>query len=199
MTEDDKRNCCLVEIQETEAKYYKTLEDIEKVSVCAECAVHLCRSVLMKVRFCPGTSFPIVTSFLLVSQACGLGHSMEMSAIGRFIGEHKCHSSWSILLLMAQPQQETRSPGALNIGPTHHRHKDTHRHMHIGNKCLGSYLKNGNKMLIYLNIQNINLKNIFLVINILTSYWCSVHMPYANSSSCIIAVISLDFFQHRCL
>lgn len=33
MTEDDKRNCCLVEIQETEAKYYKTLEDIEKVNV----------------------------------------------------------------------------------------------------------------------------------------------------------------------
>lgn len=31
MTEDDKRNCCLLEIQETEAKYYKTLEDIEKV------------------------------------------------------------------------------------------------------------------------------------------------------------------------
>uniref|UniRef100_A0A8C1XHB7 Vav 2 guanine nucleotide exchange factor n=1 Tax=Cyprinus carpio TaxID=7962 RepID=A0A8C1XHB7_CYPCA len=31
MTEDDKRNCCLVEIQETEAKYYKTLEDIEKL------------------------------------------------------------------------------------------------------------------------------------------------------------------------
>ncbi|CAL8341339.1 unnamed protein product [Arctogadus glacialis] len=30
MSEDDKRNCCLVEIQETEAKYYKTLEDIEK-------------------------------------------------------------------------------------------------------------------------------------------------------------------------
>uniref|UniRef100_A0A3Q3BCP4 Vav 2 guanine nucleotide exchange factor n=1 Tax=Kryptolebias marmoratus TaxID=37003 RepID=A0A3Q3BCP4_KRYMA len=33
MTEDDKRNCCLVEIQQTEAKYYKTLEDIEKVSL----------------------------------------------------------------------------------------------------------------------------------------------------------------------
>uniref|UniRef100_A0A672ITQ9 Vav 2 guanine nucleotide exchange factor n=1 Tax=Salarias fasciatus TaxID=181472 RepID=A0A672ITQ9_SALFA len=33
MTEDDKRNCCLVEIQETEAKYYKTLEDIEKVGL----------------------------------------------------------------------------------------------------------------------------------------------------------------------
>uniref|UniRef100_A0A3B4BHQ7 Uncharacterized protein n=1 Tax=Periophthalmus magnuspinnatus TaxID=409849 RepID=A0A3B4BHQ7_9GOBI len=30
MTEEDKRNCCLLEIQETEAKYYKTLEDIEK-------------------------------------------------------------------------------------------------------------------------------------------------------------------------
>ncbi|XP_029470780.1 guanine nucleotide exchange factor VAV2 isoform X1 [Rhinatrema bivittatum] len=30
MTEDDKRNCCLLEIQETEARYYKTLEDIEK-------------------------------------------------------------------------------------------------------------------------------------------------------------------------
>uniref|UniRef100_A0A8C9XR73 Vav guanine nucleotide exchange factor 2 n=1 Tax=Sander lucioperca TaxID=283035 RepID=A0A8C9XR73_SANLU len=34
MTEDDKRNCCLVEIQETEAKYYKTLEDIEKTVSC---------------------------------------------------------------------------------------------------------------------------------------------------------------------
>lgn len=31
MSEDDKRNCCLLEIQETEAKYYRTLEDIEKV------------------------------------------------------------------------------------------------------------------------------------------------------------------------
>ncbi|XP_034283084.2 guanine nucleotide exchange factor VAV2 isoform X7 [Pantherophis guttatus] len=30
MTEDDKRNCCLLEIQETEGKYYKTLEEIEK-------------------------------------------------------------------------------------------------------------------------------------------------------------------------
>uniref|UniRef100_A0A672KS10 Vav guanine nucleotide exchange factor 2 n=1 Tax=Sinocyclocheilus grahami TaxID=75366 RepID=A0A672KS10_SINGR len=36
MTEDDKRNCCLVEIQETEAKYYKTLEDIEKVNAVNE-------------------------------------------------------------------------------------------------------------------------------------------------------------------
>lgn len=31
MTEDDKRTCCLLEIQETEAKYLRTLEDIEKV------------------------------------------------------------------------------------------------------------------------------------------------------------------------
>lgn len=31
LTEDDKRSCCLLEIQETEAKYYRTLEDIEKV------------------------------------------------------------------------------------------------------------------------------------------------------------------------
>lgn len=31
MTEDEKRSCCLLEIQETEAKYYRTLEDIEKV------------------------------------------------------------------------------------------------------------------------------------------------------------------------
>lgn len=30
MTEDDKRNCCLLEIRETEAKYYRTLEDIQK-------------------------------------------------------------------------------------------------------------------------------------------------------------------------
>lgn len=38
MTEDDKRNCCLLEIQETEAKYYRTLEDIEKVGVAAGAA-----------------------------------------------------------------------------------------------------------------------------------------------------------------
>lgn len=31
MTEDDKRSCCLLEIHETEAKYCRTLEDIEKV------------------------------------------------------------------------------------------------------------------------------------------------------------------------
>ncbi|XP_046321391.1 guanine nucleotide exchange factor VAV2 isoform X2 [Marmota monax] len=30
MTEDDKRSCCLLEIHETEAKYCRTLEDIEK-------------------------------------------------------------------------------------------------------------------------------------------------------------------------
>ncbi|XP_014399705.1 PREDICTED: guanine nucleotide exchange factor VAV2 [Myotis brandtii] len=34
MTEDDKRTCCLLEIQETEAKYYRTLEDIEKNYMC---------------------------------------------------------------------------------------------------------------------------------------------------------------------
>ncbi|XP_056146363.1 guanine nucleotide exchange factor VAV2 isoform X2 [Lampris incognitus] len=30
MTEEDKRNCCLMEIQETESRYYKTLVEIEK-------------------------------------------------------------------------------------------------------------------------------------------------------------------------
>lgn len=40
MTEDDKRNCCLLEIQETEAKYYKTLEDIEKVGTEASPLCH---------------------------------------------------------------------------------------------------------------------------------------------------------------
>uniref|UniRef100_A0A8C6JQU5 Uncharacterized protein n=1 Tax=Melopsittacus undulatus TaxID=13146 RepID=A0A8C6JQU5_MELUD len=40
MTEDDKRNCCLLEIQETEAKYYKTLEDIEKVTTEASPLYH---------------------------------------------------------------------------------------------------------------------------------------------------------------
>uniref|UniRef100_A0A8C5BZW5 Vav 2 guanine nucleotide exchange factor n=1 Tax=Gadus morhua TaxID=8049 RepID=A0A8C5BZW5_GADMO len=39
MSEDDKRNCCLVEIQETEAKYYKTLEDIEKKLKTCLCVV----------------------------------------------------------------------------------------------------------------------------------------------------------------
>lgn len=42
MTEDDKRNCCLLEIQETEAKYYRTLEDIEKVGVAAGAAPGPC-------------------------------------------------------------------------------------------------------------------------------------------------------------
>ena len=42
MTEDDKRNCCLLEIQETEAKYYRTLEDIEKVGVAAGAALGPC-------------------------------------------------------------------------------------------------------------------------------------------------------------
>lgn len=41
MSEDDKRNCCLVEIHETEAKYYKTLEDIEKVSATGGGGVHM--------------------------------------------------------------------------------------------------------------------------------------------------------------
>lgn len=31
MSQDDKRSRCLLEIQETEAKYCRTLEDIEKV------------------------------------------------------------------------------------------------------------------------------------------------------------------------
>lgn len=42
MTEDDKRNCCLLEIQETGAKYYRTLEDIEKVGVAAGAALGPC-------------------------------------------------------------------------------------------------------------------------------------------------------------
>lgn len=90
MTEDDKRNCCLVEIQETEAKYYKTLEDIEKVSV-TTCVCtyigdcwYMCIFVLAHGNVV--LAFPFVTSSLLVSRACGPGHSMEMSAIGRFIG-----------------------------------------------------------------------------------------------------------------
>lgn len=41
MTEDDKRTCCLLEIQETEAKYYRTLEDIEKVGSAPACRLQL--------------------------------------------------------------------------------------------------------------------------------------------------------------
>uniref|UniRef100_A0A8C9VNL0 Vav guanine nucleotide exchange factor 2 n=1 Tax=Scleropages formosus TaxID=113540 RepID=A0A8C9VNL0_SCLFO len=58
MTEEDKRNCCMVEIQETEAKYYKTLEDIEKVILvfnCLRCrpTVALCALLqdVIKVHF----------------------------------------------------------------------------------------------------------------------------------------------------
>lgn len=138
MTEDDKRNCCLVEIQETEAKYYKTLEDIEKVSVCC-CTFPPDLSVLMYVHLYPGPSnvvseFPFVTSSLLASQACGPGRSMEMSAIGSFIGEHKCHRSRSIQLLLAQPPQETPIPGALGIDTQIARRKDIYVNAHTVNK-----------------------------------------------------------------
>uniref|UniRef100_A0A8D2NAH6 Vav guanine nucleotide exchange factor 2 n=1 Tax=Zonotrichia albicollis TaxID=44394 RepID=A0A8D2NAH6_ZONAL len=51
MTEDDKRNCCLLEIQETEAKYYKTLEDIEKVRAEPCSPVSHINCDLIKVHF----------------------------------------------------------------------------------------------------------------------------------------------------
>lgn len=86
MTEDDKRNCCLVEIQETEAKYYKTLEDIEKV----------------RAHEMWGSQLPSVSLPLLPSLACGPSPSMEMSAICALIGGRKCHRSRSIGLLLAQ-------------------------------------------------------------------------------------------------
>lgn len=72
MSEDDKRNCCLVEIQETEAKYYKTLEEIEKVSnaVCT----HMQRNIRVSL-----------VASLMVCQGTGPGFSRKMSAIGTFI------------------------------------------------------------------------------------------------------------------
>uniref|UniRef100_A0A8D0HPK9 Vav guanine nucleotide exchange factor 2 n=1 Tax=Sphenodon punctatus TaxID=8508 RepID=A0A8D0HPK9_SPHPU len=53
MTEEDKRNCCLLEIQETEAKYYKTLEDIEKVMAPVKlCLTPLLNEYVRRHRFC---------------------------------------------------------------------------------------------------------------------------------------------------
>lgn len=146
MSEDDKRNCCLVEIQETEAKYYKTLEDIEKVSV--PIYVRLCEHVhlraLLYVYSCLGTSsvaseFPFVACSSLVSQPPRPGLNRKMSAIGRFTGEHKCHKSRSIRLLLTQPPQEMLNPGLLSIDShvCDHRRKDINVNMHIltCNKC----------------------------------------------------------------
>uniref|UniRef100_A0AAY5L2B5 Vav 2 guanine nucleotide exchange factor n=1 Tax=Esox lucius TaxID=8010 RepID=A0AAY5L2B5_ESOLU len=52
LLKEDKRNCCLVEIQETEAKYYKTLEDIEKVGVCVCVCVSFCECVCLSPGVC---------------------------------------------------------------------------------------------------------------------------------------------------
>lgn len=87
MSEDDKRNCCLVEIQETEAKYYKTLEDIEKVSVttCVRLYEHMHLRVLLYVHFCLDTS-NVTLEFTFVTSSSLVCLSMKMSAIGRFFG-----------------------------------------------------------------------------------------------------------------
>lgn len=87
MTEEDKRNCCLVEIQETEAKYYKTLEDIEKVSHSA---------LLLSARsYVPGRALKVTGSLFKleagVFEDCWLCGSTEMSSTNGFIEEHKCH------------------------------------------------------------------------------------------------------------
>ena len=47
---------------------------------------HTCETVDMCAHGDVVLEFPFVTSSLLVSRLCGPGHSMEMSAIGRFIG-----------------------------------------------------------------------------------------------------------------
>uniref|UniRef100_A0AAQ4QHH3 Vav guanine nucleotide exchange factor 2 n=1 Tax=Gasterosteus aculeatus aculeatus TaxID=481459 RepID=A0AAQ4QHH3_GASAC len=62
MTEDDKRNCCLVEIQETEAKYYKTLEDIEKVR-----SHEMWGSQLPSVSFLQAVDAGVTARLLIVS------------------------------------------------------------------------------------------------------------------------------------
>lgn len=82
MTEDDKRNCCLVEIQQTEAKYYKTLEDIEKVSLGL-----LKRVFLLEHDRGAGLSFYHLFAVAVTRL------SMEMPRIGQIIWEHKCHKS----------------------------------------------------------------------------------------------------------
>lgn len=96
MSEDDKRNCCLVEIHETEAKYYKTLEDIEKVSVTLSVHLyeHMQFTVSKYVYFGPGVGSVRVSFchlYIVGVRACGLELSRKMSATGRFFGWHKCH------------------------------------------------------------------------------------------------------------
>lgn len=72
MSEDDKRNCCLLEIQETEAKYYRTLEDIEKVGA----ALPLLVLPVPGARLSPGTP-----CLLLLTQAAGSGWPVSSWAV----------------------------------------------------------------------------------------------------------------------
>lgn len=115
MTEDDKRNCCLVEIQETEAKYYKTLEDIEKVSV-----QHV---NLSSICMCGNTANEHLHHCLRCNSsvsASGLwiGCSMEMSA--ESLGSKNATGADQYGLLLAQPPQDTLIPGALSIDRIHY-------------------------------------------------------------------------------
>uniref|UniRef100_A0A8C4LXZ1 Vav guanine nucleotide exchange factor 2 n=1 Tax=Equus asinus asinus TaxID=83772 RepID=A0A8C4LXZ1_EQUAS len=64
MTEDDKRNCCLLEIQETEAKYYRTLEDIEKVDVGPGLLGVLSQPVHVRIAFSSQDLIKVHHSFL---------------------------------------------------------------------------------------------------------------------------------------
>lgn len=114
MTEDDKRNCCLVEIQETEAKYYKTLEDIEKVSVrmyVQHVNIQYCISVVISEHLYPGTSNLVLFSF------CNLSF---VGSSGLWVGsQHGNVSGWHIHW-GAKTSQELINMVIIGLAPTGH-------------------------------------------------------------------------------
>lgn len=98
MSEDDKRNCCLVEIHETEAKYYKTLEDIEKVSA----TVGVCtRSTTCNMR-CQNTG---ILGAGVGSQTFSFCHLIVTAQSRGLMSQHGNVTHWQVLWV-AQMSQE---------------------------------------------------------------------------------------------
>lgn len=126
MTEDDKRNCCLVEIQETEAKYYKTLEDIEKVSVT------ICVHSVERADICAFLSW--LKQWRVGVSFC---HFVFVGVSGLWAGSQHGNVSYWRSLLGAQMSQELidsviigsvptgdADPWGFKYRPAHHRRKD---------------------------------------------------------------------------
>uniref|UniRef100_A0A452QUB6 Vav guanine nucleotide exchange factor 2 n=1 Tax=Ursus americanus TaxID=9643 RepID=A0A452QUB6_URSAM len=94
MSEEDKRNCCLLEIQETEAKYYRTLEDIEKVGA----GPHPLRAP--PVPWAPHTGFGLQLARVLVGSCLGGSFPTKLLIYGEYCS-HMEHAQNTLNQLLA--------------------------------------------------------------------------------------------------